>query len=475
MDSRGNLTARGFWQLVLVGLCLIALKALVVDRIPTPFRHSLMGEGGALPDIEHPLSQVYADGLQLIGYDRTPEDDAKPLPADEPLRVDLYWTVWQQPMKSYQTVLHLVGPDGLRWSTKDSLRPTDYEGAPPTSVWQPGQYAIDSHEVHALAGTPPGTYELVLTVFDRDTLAPLSMLAEEGQPAGPKIVLGQVRLGAPQDRPGIRELDMRYVIDARLGALTLLGASVSRDKAAPGDPVEISGFWRAEDPPAENVDVQMWLLAPDGFVAADYAFAPAAAWHPTAHWDAGDIWRGQHLLHLPADLASGTYTWTASLSTHESVAIPIARLSVTAPERVFTRPEVAIPIDVLLGDVATLVGGEVTPTASDLEPEMTLTVTLTWRSETETHASYRVFVHLIGPEGRLIAQSDGIPGQWTRPTTGWVPGEYVSDVHNLVVPSDAPAGEYRLAAGLYAPEHGRLTTADGADAVQIGTALRLER
>jgi len=475
MDSRGNLTARGFWQLVLVGLCLIALKALVVDRIPTPFRHSLIGEGGTLPGIEHPLNQAYADGLRLIGYDRTPEDDAKPLPADEPLRVDLYWTVWQQPTKSYQTVLHLVGPEGLRWSTKDSLRPTDYEGAPPTSVWQPGQYAIDSHEVHALSGTPPGTYELVLTVFDRDTLAPLSMLAEEGQPAAPELVLGQVRLGAPQDRPGIRELDMRRVLDARMGALTLLGASISRDEAAPGDPVEISGFWRADRQPSENLRVDLRLLAPNGSVAADYAFAPASAWHPTAQWEAGDIWRGQHLLHLPADLVSGTYTWTLSLSTTESPDLPVSRLVVTAPERVFTRPEVAIPAHVLLGDVATLVGAEVTPDASDLEPEMTLTVTLTWRSETETDASYRVFVHLIGPEGSLVTQSDGIPAQWTRPTTGWVPGEYVSDVHNLVVPSDAPVGAYRLATGLYAPEHGRLTTADGADAAQIGMALRLER
>jgi len=475
VDSRGKLTARGFWQLLVVGLCLIALKSLVVDRIPTPFRYPVMGKDGALSEVEHPVSQAYADGLRLFGYDRTPDQGAEPLPADEPLRVDLYWTVSARPTKSYQTVLHLLGPDGLRWSTKDTFRPTDYEGAPPTSVWQPGQYAVDSHEVHALPGTPPGTYDLVLTVFNRDTLAPLSTFPDEGQPAAPERVLGRVRLGAPHDRPGVRQLDISHDVDARLGALTLLGANVSRDEAAPGDPVEISGFWRAEGPPAENVDVQLRLLAPDGFVAADYAFAPAAAWHPTAHWDAGDIWRGQHLLHLPADLASGTYTWTVSLSTPESVAVPIARLSLTAPERVFARPEVTIPVDVLLGDVVTLLGAEVDPDTSDLEPGTTLTVKLIWRSETETHTSYRVFVHLIGPQGTLVAQSDGIPARWTRPTTGWVPGEYVADVHSLAVPPDAPAGEYRLTAGLYTPARGRLRTPEGADAAQIQKTLRLER
>jgi hypothetical protein len=39
-------------------------------------------------------------------------------------------------------------------------------------------------------------------------------------------------------------------------------------------------------------------------------------------------------------------------------------------------------------------------------------VHLIWRAEAETAVSYRVFLHLIGPDGQLVAQSDGEPANW---------------------------------------------------------------
>ncbi len=98
-----------------------------------------------------------------------------------------------------------------------------------------------------------------------------------------------------------------------------------------------------------------------------------------------------------------------------------------------------------------------------------LTVTLIWRAEAETHTSYHVFLHLIGPDGALVAQSDGIPANWTRPTTGWLPGEYVTDVHVLTIPPETPAGDYTLYAGLYVPGGERVTAPDGSDAIHLTT------
>ena len=68
-----------------------------------------------------------------------------------------------------------------------------------------------------------------------------------------------------------------------------------------------------------------------------------------------------------------------------------------------------------------------------------------------------------------MAQSDGIPANWTRPTTGWLPGEYVTDARVLTLPADAPAGEYSLFAGLYVPGGERLTAPDGSDAIPLTT------
>jgi hypothetical protein len=126
-----------------------------------------------------------------------------------------------------------------------------------------------------------------------------------------------------------------------------------------------------------------------------------------------------------------------------------------------------------LGDVATLVGYGLRPEAGldvqadELVPGMTFSVELVWQADAVTDASYRVFVHLIGPQGQLIAQSDGVPGGWTRPTTGWLPGEYIVDVHELSIPPDAPQGRYALQAGMYGPRGDRLAVPDGTDAVRL--------
>jgi hypothetical protein len=76
---------------------------------------------------------------------------------------------------------------------------------------------------------------------------------------------------------------------------------------------------------------------------------------------------------------------------------------------------------------------------------------------------------LLAPGDKLIAQSDGVPAGWSRPTTGWLPGEYVTDTRALAIPPDAPAGDYTLSAGLYIPGNGRLTTPDGANAILLTT------
>jgi hypothetical protein len=155
-------------------------------------------------------------------------------------------------------------------------------------------------------------------------------------------------------------------------------------------------------------------------------------------------------------LETSAYTWAVEWCALDSH--PIGQVSVVAPARTFTPPPVDVEIDARLGDVATLVGVNLQPS-----------IALIWRAETEMDISYRVFLHLIGPDGALIAQSDGIPAGWRRPTTGWAPGEYVVDEHALVVPPDTPAGEYQLVAGMYVPGGERLTTPDGDDMIPLTT------
>ena len=66
-----------------------------------------------------------------------------------------------------------------------------------------------------------------------------------------------------------------------------------------------------------------------------------------------------------------------------------------------------------------------------------------------------------------MTQADGVPGEWTRPTTGWLPGEYVMDTHTLNLPAELPPGPLTLRVGLYDPVTGARLMADGGEFVTI--------
>jgi hypothetical protein len=99
-----------------------------------------------------------------------------------------------------------------------------------------------------------------------------------------------------------------------------------------------------------------------------------------------------------------------------------------------------------------------------------LRVEATWQATGPVAASYTVFLHLLGPDGRLVAGQDGLPVNGYRASTTWQPGEAIVDRKAILVPADTPRGDYTLEAGLYDPQTGRrlpLLDASGADRVLI--------
>jgi hypothetical protein len=78
-----------------------------------------------------------------------------------------------------------------------------------------------------------------------------------------------------------------------------------------------------------------------------------------------------------------------------------------------------------------------------------LRLTLYWRAEVEMDVPYTVFVQLLEPAGQVLAQDNSEPAGGARPTTGWVPGEYVTDPHELFLPLDLAPGYYVVQVGMY--------------------------
>lgn len=85
----------------------------------------------------------------------------------------------------------------------------------------------------------------------------------------------------------------------------------------------------------------------------------------------------------------------------------------------------------------------------ETHPGDILLLTLIWESLQPVDHDYQVFVHLLDPQGERIAQRDGQPVQWTRPTSTWQQGEKIEDHYGLLLPPELPVGVYRVAVGLY--------------------------
>ncbi len=101
------------------------------------------------------------------------------------------------------------------------------------------------------------------------------------------------------------------------------------------------------------------------------------------------------------------------------------------------------------------------------KPGDTLSVDLAWRAQAEMETSYRVFAHLVDTGGRVVAQSDGEPKDWIRPTTGWLQDEVVTESRVLVIPEGENAGSYRILVGLYTVDGTRLVLPSGEDAFEL--------
>lgn len=107
-------------------------------------------------------------------------------------------------------------------------------------------------------------------------------------------------------------------------------------------------------------------------------------------------------------------------------------------------------------------------TADNLRPGDALLLTLFWEALRPPTTRYKVFVHLLDADGRLVGQKDGEP---QPPTTDWPVGAPQRSNHGVVIDPALPPGTYTLVVGLYdwlAPTR-RLLTADGRDALVLQT------
>ncbi|MEI2610700.1 MAG: glycosyltransferase family 39 protein [Candidatus Promineifilaceae bacterium] len=458
--------AAALYMPLLLGVLLWAIVQGVLPHWSTWLYRPGLREG-SLPEVTTPLPTDFSGGVHLLGY-TVNQLAAAP---GETIRLDLFWTAYTTPERNLQTTVALVDDQGYFWSAKQSEAPRELRPAPPVTAWQPGQYAQDSHTITILPGTPPGVYTLQLVLFDKQTLIPLAVLANQA----PSLVLGQMTVTRPSQSADEGVLAPQYPAEATWGPVRLLGYNLDRAEATPGSPFLLTLFWQAVTPPTTDLLGQLTLAQTGAAPAWQIELPLVSSTWPTSLWQTGDRWRGQQVMRLPASLVGGEYIWSLTVCRPVvdaceplAAAIPLGSLHLTAPERHYDIPPMALNVEATIGELATLMG--VTTLPEQWLPGETVTMELVWRAAAETPLSYHVFLQLLGPAGQVLTQSDGEPANWTRPTTGWSPGEIVVDERSLSLPQVLPPGAYQLVVGLYLPETGqRLALSDGTTAITLST------
>jgi hypothetical protein len=435
-----------WFGLAVLALGLLLFKNVLVDANKTPLRQS------AGPDVGVP-AELQAEQLQFAGHTLRSDEVA----AGETFEIDLAWRTTAPTSTPYQSNIWLAGADGLIWSEKETQRPRLFEDGP--AAWERGvgQWSLDSREVQVLPGTPPGTYDVIMTLFDRDTLQPVTLISESGEIVGPTAVIDQIEVTMP-GRPA--QFRPQYPLELPMdgAGLTLLGYNQDRTSAAPGEAVLLTLFWeRTAGPLPSTTTVQ--LLDGRGQLIHSWEVPLIADGFDDNAWSTGQRLRAQHLLRLPSDLEGGAYQFSIEDG------YTLGDLFVTAPSRLFAQPAFDVNLSIPFADEVLLTGYT---TARENE---NLTVDLVWQAAHEMSTAYRVFVHLVDEQGAILAQSDGEPDDWSRPTTGWAEGEYVVDRHTLTLPPGSELEQLSLRIGLYDPADGRRVLTGSGDAAELPAAV----
>lgn len=459
-----TLAAARWWQwLTLAALSggLLWAKVAVVDRGGTRFR-PIRFDGQTLQEVDMPLGINFGGELTLLGHNLRRQSVA----AGQAIFQELFWAARRRPSADYAFSVRLVDERGIEWSPKGTRRPGGFHEPPKTQSWQPGEYARDAHLIDVLPGTPPGRYTLHVTAFERETLAGLDVLNDQGVPVGQSAGVAAITIVRPDHPPTPDELNTTYRLDETLGDLTLLGLSLGRVQAAPGDPVHLTTFWQANRPPQGTYTIYADLMDSLDRCVATLTFLPGAPQHGTHRWQPGEVVRDQQVWTMPIHALPDRYTirfraQDGGGQPYGPVSLREQLLEIVATERQTDLPAMGHEIGANFGDQATLLGYDLSPVSP--RAGETLQLTLYWRAEREMEQSYKVFAHLLDAEDRIRAQHDAVPADWMRPTTGWLPGEIVTDDHELILDADTPPGEYLLEVGLYEEKTGiRLPLLDSA-------------
>ena len=371
--------------------------------------------------------------------------------APRPLTVRLRWQaqVSLPEVEVYLALRGAEGADGIVWSEGGRRLLSDWGWAAPD--WPVGKIADAEAYIPLPLHLPPGTYSLVLRVSGPQ--GAMGLATPDGVFGGTELILGKVQVTPASSAAG--EIMLSTHIDGSWPGLKVLGADLSVDGVLAGRRLPFSlGLERVAGTPPTTL---LWDLECGGVSRADGELPLEAA--ALDRWPLGYRYVLRFAPRVGPHTPAGECTLSVGPRRSEAggdSALPLAvgehvvlgAVAVDQRPRRYGAPEALdVVLHVSADQWADLLGIDVS--AAELKPGDRLSVTLYWRARGDAARDYTVFVHAVGPDDQVWAQSDAWPAQGAAPTMTWTPGEIIADEHSLVLRDGAPSGVYTLYVGLY--------------------------
>jgi hypothetical protein len=390
--------------------------------------------------------------------------------------ITLVWRKLDTLGSDHRIALRLTDASGRTWASRDSL---PQGGEASFTALATGERIVDRHGLAVPAGTPPGEYQLRLSVYDQANDRPLDLLDSQDQPEGVEAILSTVQVVPPETplSPDALPVQHRSTFDFDQ-RVRLLGYSLGHGPFRAGEPLTFSLFWQAlsEDNKPYVVFAQLQDEA-----GKPVALSEAPPIYPSDRWSAGTLLRDPHQIPLPATLPAGTYQLVIGLLRPDQSRLPmgrddqvvLTRVGTTQRPHNFSAPSPPHPMSARFGDSAQLVGYDLRG-GMDAHPGQSLTLILYWQALDTFDRPYTVFAHLVDADGHIFGQRDQTPGNGDLPTSSWIPDEYLTDAYAIPVKSDTPPGDYWIEVGFYDPVDGARLPVTDANGRSLGDRLLLE-
>jgi Dolichyl-phosphate-mannose-protein mannosyltransferase len=370
--------------------------------------------------------------------------------------------------KRYAAALRLTDPL-TNWDLGETDTLLYSERGLPSDWWSMDERTTQYFVLPLLPGTPPIDVDMLLTVYDQASGQPLDVRDVAGAPAGQQARLGSVHLGPAPDGWAYDD-DQRPWQLMPLKSNLLSGVLVDQPSVAPGGALGVTLGWALSPADPAVKTARLELRQNDTLLAEDDG--PPLEGRPPAQVAPGKAWLDRRQMRVSKDAQSGPAVLILIAGDQR---IHLADVDISGIARLTEKPTIENPLEATFGNTIKLLGYRI-----DLPRPLTssdpLPLTLYWQALADgaPGADYKVFTQILGADGRLVGQHDGVPVGESRPFSGWLSGEYVIDEHPMRF-NGPYQGLAHIQVGLYDPiTLQRILTADGKDAVLLPLELQVD-